>query len=371
MNQLSEIFRIADTLSQMSKEIETKELEKLIEVAEEAAKSSSGSWLGYHSRVYYKDLNPIPPGARFSKEWGLMQTRTFKETIGEWVEYEFDAIANAIHEMAGNPDLSKYQALAKNAQDCFEESQSRLLSILSTILDEHPNDKFLQDLDSTIKKKKILSVAKFVKYFAPSGQQMSRDMNAIQAGLQTPPHVSVIAEASSLLSPFRSCEELSKLARRAASHIENLERKYKREERIGTNVFIGHGRSKVWKDLKDFIQDRLHLPWDEFNRVPVAGVTNIARLSGMMDEAAIAFLIMTAEDEQADGKIHARMNVIHEVGLFQGRLGFEKAIVLLEEGCEEFSNISGLGQLRFPKDNISAIFEDIRRVLEREGLIEE
>jgi predicted nucleotide-binding protein len=91
----------------------------------------------------------------------------------------------------------------------------------------------------------------------------------------------------------------------------------------------------------------------------------------MMDEAAIAFLIMTAEDEQADGKIHARMNVIHEVGLFQGRLGFEKAIVLLEEGCEEFSNISGLGQLRFPKDNISAIFEDIRRVLEREGLIEE
>jgi predicted nucleotide-binding protein len=38
---------------------------------------------------------------------------------------------------------------------------------------------------------------------------------------------------------------------------------------------------------------------------------------------------MTAEDEQADGNHHARMNVIHEVGLFQGRLGFERAIVLL------------------------------------------
>jgi len=64
------------------------------------------------------------------------------------------------------------------------------------------------------------------------------------------------------------------------------------------------------------------------------------------------------------------MNVIHEVGLFQGRLGFERAIVLLEEGCEEFSNIQGLGQIRFPKNNISAIFESVREVLEREKIID-
>jgi predicted nucleotide-binding protein len=80
---------------------------------------------------------------------------------------------------------------------------------------------------------------------------------------------------------------------------------------------------------------------------------------------------MTGEDEQADGKMHARMNVIHEAGLFQGRLGFSRAIVVLEEGCEEFSNIEGLGQIRFPKGNIKAAFEEIRRVLEREGIIKE
>ena len=90
----------------------------------------------------------------------------------------------------------------------------------------------------------------------------------------------------------------------------------------------------------------------------------------MLDNAAIAFLIMTAEDEQLDGKMHARMNVIHEAGLFQGRLGFEKAIILLEEGCEEFTNVQGLGQIRFPSGNIGAVFEEIRRVLEREQLIE-
>jgi hypothetical protein len=51
-----------------------------------------------------------------------------------------------------------------------------------------------------------------------------------------------------------------------------------------------------------------------------------------------------------------------------GRLGFTKAIVLLEDGCEEFSNIEGLGQMRFPKGNIKSKFEDIRLVLAREGL---
>ena len=139
---------------------------------------------------------------------------------------------------------------------------------------------------------------------------------------------------------------------------------------VGSNVFIGHGRSLVWRELKDFLEDRLGLSVDEFNRVPVAGIATSTRLSEMLDAAAFAFLVMTAEDEQFDGKVRARENVVHEVGLFQGRLGFARAIVLLEDGCEEFSNIYGLGQIRFPRGNIAAKFEDIRAVLEREGLIE-
>lgn len=134
-------------------------------------------------------------------------------------------------------------------------------------------------------------------------------------------------------------------------------------------IFIGHGQSSAWRDLKDFLQDRLGLEWDEFNRVPVAGLSNSTRLVEMLDNASFAFLVMTAEDEQIDGSINPRMNVIHEVGLFQGRLGFTKAIVLLERGCEEFSNIDGLGQIRFDKDNITGVFEEIRKVLEREGII--
>jgi hypothetical protein len=54
-------------------------------------------------------------------------------------------------------------------------------------------------------------------------------------------------------------------------------------DRVGTNVFIGHGRAAAWRELKDFVQDRLGRPWDEFNRVPVAGITNIAQLSEMLE----------------------------------------------------------------------------------------
>ncbi len=133
-------------------------------------------------------------------------------------------------------------------------------------------------------------------------------------------------------------------------------------------IFIGHGRSPLWRELKDFIQDRLGHLWDEFNRDAVAGYSTFERLSEMLENAGFAFLIMTAEDEHSDSSLHARENVVHEVGLFQGKLGPRKAIILLEEGCKEFSNIIGLCQIRFPTGRISATFEEIRRVLEREKI---
>ena len=137
----------------------------------------------------------------------------------------------------------------------------------------------------------------------------------------------------------------------------------------GSRVFIGHGHSKLWRELKDFVNNELDLEWDEFNREPTAGKAVTERLSEMLTNTSLAFLILTAEDEQVSGKTQARMNVIHEVGLFQGKLGFRKAIILIEEGCEEFSNIHGLGQIRFPKCKISKTFNEVRDIVKREGLL--
>ena len=135
--------------------------------------------------------------------------------------------------------------------------------------------------------------------------------------------------------------------------------------------FIGHGGSPEWLKLKDFLENTLKLPYEEFNRIPQAGKITSIRLKEMLESCCMAFLIMTGEDKHKDGTLHARENVIHEIGLFQAQLGYEKAIILREEGCEIFSNIHGITYIPFPKGNIQATFEDIRGVLKREGIIKE
>jgi predicted nucleotide-binding protein len=139
--------------------------------------------------------------------------------------------------------------------------------------------------------------------------------------------------------------------------------------RRSRTIFIGHGRSQAWVALKSFMA-KLHLEYEEFNRVSAAGVTTRERLAEMLDRCGLALLVLTGEDVHEDQTTHARENVIHEVGLFQGRLGWRRAIPLLEDGCEEFSNIVGVNHIPFAKGNIKACFPKIRHVLEREGLLD-
>lgn len=146
---------------------------------------------------------------------------------------------------------------------------------------------------------------------------------------------------------------------RSAQPIENV------KWTIKPKAFVGHGRSPVWRELKDFLE-KLGFEVQHFNSVSVVGVSNKERLSELLNTSDVALLVLTAEDEQADGGVHPRMNVIHEAGLFQGRLGFEKAAILLEDGCSEFSNSNGIGQIRFPKGNVIFKSEEIRDWLSRE-----
>ncbi len=345
-----------------------KPVDALRESANQIGKAWSQSWLGYQSRVYYAGLKPPPPGAHFSSEWGFKDLYTMG-TSGDWQEFSEDDVETAIRQRAGYPDISKAQAESTRVREVFQQTRDDVISILG-IANRNHEDLFLDKLSEEAEKLMALTADKFIEYIRPSGQIISRDMIALGQGLWTPPHFSVLAQVFAIEHPKTALELLSKLVRRAFSHLERMDMKQEKADRIGTNVFIGHGRSKEWIDLKDFIKDRMRLPWDEFNRIPVAGIPNTVRLSTMLDASAIAFLVLTGEDEMVDGGQQARMNVIHESGLFQGRLGFTKAIVMLEEGCAEFSNIEGLGQIRFPKKNIKAAFHDVQLVLEREGLIQ-
>jgi predicted nucleotide-binding protein len=298
---------------------------------------------------------------------GLMERAGRLGSEGEWEIIDRDQLLAHIYERAGSPDIDRLKQKYADGSRELEEHTSTILSIIAA--NRLPDiDGYCSQLCEGISGMKPFSAAEVIKCMSPSGQQTSRDVNAINAGLWTPAHMEAYAVALSLLSPFEKEQELCIQVKRLAQHLENKHKASIESRGIGINIFIGHGRSQQWRELKDFITERFRLPVDEFNRVPVAGITNIQRLQQMLDQAEFAFLVMTAEDETSEGRLRARQNVIHEVGLIQGRLRFTKAIVLLEEECEDFP--TSLALANYDTNEESAAFEQIREVLEREGVLE-
>lgn len=330
----------------------------------------SGSWLGYHANVYYQRFGTPAPGDGFNTEWGFIDPYG-SDSTGGWIEVTYEQVRSEIMDGVDSNYKTRLVRISKAARASFEEAHSSIISLLAVLI-ESKSTTMLEDLSKRISGiKGFISTQEIVSYMTPKGSLISRDSTALSQGFRTPPHAALEAWHLSEYSPFEGISNLTKEAKTLLKYMEMHDLIEYSPTSVGSKVFIGHGRSSLWRELKDFIEGRLSLEWDEFNREPTAGFATKERLQSMLDQACFAFILMTGENQHADDTMHARENVVHEVGLFQGRLGFRKAIVILEEGCTEFSNILGLVQIRFPKGNISACFEEIRRVLEREGVLKE
>jgi predicted nucleotide-binding protein len=374
MSITEELFEVANGAAEARASIHKKELQEPLDairkVGEEAKRAWCGSNIGYHSTVYYAGLEPSPPDAQFSAEWGMLDRWPTHRPDPGWQVMDRQAVTLQLLARAGQPDLTVIKTNIDHIRATFSGLKERSISLLTAALADK-SDTFLDRKLKQIEPLIFDDARTIERRLLPRGQVWSRDSLAMTQGLQVAPHQSLVALGLSATVLENGLDTLENASSEAAKHLQRLEGSHnKRTRTAGNKIFIGHGRSMVWRDLKDFLEARLHLSVDEFNSVSVAGIATTARLSELLDAAEFAFLIMTAEDEQADGKMRTRENVVHEVGLFQGRLGFTRAIILLEEGCQEFSNIHGLGRIQFPKGHISSKFEEIRAVLEREKLIE-
>jgi predicted nucleotide-binding protein len=134
-------------------------------------------------------------------------------------------------------------------------------------------------------------------------------------------------------------------------------------------VFIGHGRNSLWARVQVFLEKDLHLNTITYESEARVGMSIVPILEGMLQQATFAILVLTAEDETAEGGKRARQNVVHEAGLFQGMLGFRRAILLVENGIEGFSNVAGLQCIKFEGNKIDSAFYELQRVLKREEQI--
>ena len=373
LTELSQIIQEMDDLNKQASESGLNRiLTRLEQAALEVATSWSGSWFGYQANVYYRNFRTPSKEAYFNRDRGTSPPIRYVgpdpyATTGHWVEYDPNKVTTEIHRRAGEPDMGPALTFREEAERRLQWNQKKLLSVIDIGIG-HLQSELLLKIREEVNDLKVFNEDEWLKDRAPQPPYQTNDRRAIQQGLVAPPHVRILSWVNSIESALKVPQSLREAARHVEFHLSHRS-VGSAASPVGTSVFIGHGRSTAWRELKEFLEERLGLEVDEFNRVPTAGMATTDRLQAMMETSGLAFLVMTAEDEQPDGEFRARENVVHEVGLFQGHLGFKRAIVLLEEGCEEFSNITGLGQIRFPKGNIKAASEDIREVLEREGLL--
>lgn len=134
-------------------------------------------------------------------------------------------------------------------------------------------------------------------------------------------------------------------------------------------VFLGHGRSLLWHKVERYLEKDKKVPVEAWESESHTGEQVVAVLESFLITSTFAVLLVTGEDATAVGTVRARQNVIHEVGLFQGKLGFRKVALLVQEGTEDFSNIHGLQTILFPDQRIEAAFPELEKVLKREGVI--
>ena len=361
---------ITTELDKLWEQCQSGEVQKAIDLLWAAGyavnQSWSGSSLGYQANVYFRDFAQPPAGDHFSVEWGI-DGGPFGSRR-EWVEYNPDDVARAIRERAGLDDIG-LKDFNNKAVRILRTQQLATLSILAGIDNTGRSDGFLGHVKTKIEDITLPTPSELVQELMGSGELVTRDEKAAMQGIRIPYHFLVLATVVQTRRIIESTDAFRELVHQTATHTSQSDAGDGESSGSTGSVFIGHGQNQDWRELKDFLEERLKLRVEEFNRVPVAGRPTADRLAEMLDRAGFAFLLLTGEDEVASGEMHPRMNVVHELGLFQGRLGFGRAIVLLEDGCTEFSNIHGLGQIRFRKQQISSAFEEIRQVLEREKIV--
>lgn len=351
-------------------------LGSLLKNAKNIGKSWCGSWYGYQARVYYRNFDTPPVGKHFDRRYGL-EVYIYGESRdrSSWSEYSNEQVMRVIKKGIDDKDIRNISNHTKEWIHKFMDKKEDLLNVIR--IAQQTNNSSFRDMFERAENLEIQTVDEIVASDRPT-EMNTNDPIAKQQGFQTPPHIQVKAEALWSIRAKESIDKLCDLVGKTIAQIERVHATEATHQMDREMIFIGHGRALDYLLLEKFLKERLHLRVEEYNRVATGGMSRKERLEAMLDSSCFAFIVMTAEDELAietstdeneKTRMQARMNVIHEAGLFQGRLGFEHAIILLENGCEEFSNIHGVDQIRFDKHKLDSTFDEIRRHLEERGVI--
>jgi CAP12/Pycsar effector protein, TIR domain len=138
---------------------------------------------------------------------------------------------------------------------------------------------------------------------------------------------------------------------------------------IPNRILIAHGPGEDWTVLVDMLK-RWNLPVDSFEAESTPGRLVSDRWQQMLNNARLAFAVMTPDDPTANVAIkRARQNVIHEIGLCHARLGIFDTIVLKADRAEKFSNIDGVIYITFREGRLAEQRGKIKDCLRTRGIL--
>lgn len=296
MNDRSAAFIVlaqrASELADKIEDLDSEPLAALEAAAKKVGRAWSGSNLGYQANVYYDGFEAPPPGAIFSREWGFLGT--FHGTTGDWKTFSAEQVNERIEDEAGRPDLSEARAQSEALAADVEKAVQQARSMAAKI--PKPYDDFVKENVDQLSHLSIPSISQLCRaqMRGVSGQIMSRDAQAIEGGIQTAPHQVSLAKVQQIRSPYVVARELAEVCERLGRHLEDLDSVGVAVVQLGSKVFIGHGgASNEYLKLGVWLGDN-GLEWEVFDRKPTAGMSTKERLLEMLDNAQIAFLIMTA-----------------------------------------------------------------------------
>jgi hypothetical protein len=132
-------------------------------------------------------------------------------------------------------------------------------------------------------------------------------------------------------------------------------------------AFISHGtESAALNKLEDFLHNLGIIPLI-VKEQPSLGKTISDKVEYYLQQSDFVIILATGDDE-FDGKLHPRQNVIHEIGLAQ-KTHPNRIIYLLEEKVEFPSNIAPRVWERFKQRNMLGAFLCILRELRALGIL--
>jgi len=159
---------------------------QLRDAARKIGDSSSGSWVGWHSRMYYRDFREPPVAETWDTEWGGING-----VSDAWQDKSLPEIQDAIERLA-SMSLADLATTADRVREICQPLQQELLTILTPICDLADLQREAEMLGEMESIAWITPPGNFVQAMAPA-QMMSRDSVALHQGMQAPLHLNVEA----------------------------------------------------------------------------------------------------------------------------------------------------------------------------------